>query len=149
MYLIFNVFYFYSGVGQKDSGVGRAHLAPPFATPLSVIVYVLRQNCRPAGWRWDTIIGIEVNAEELPNHCKFIIKKDGNYFLKTNHQYYGQIQLGLSILNIRICDLIIYSSKSKSFLVVSVPFDEEFAKKLMIPVSNNYLNKIIHFACVQ
>jgi hypothetical protein len=34
MYLVFNVFYFYSGVGQKDSGVGRAHLPPPFATPL-------------------------------------------------------------------------------------------------------------------
>jgi hypothetical protein len=36
MYLVFNVFYFYSGVGQKDSGVGRAHLAPPFATPLVI-----------------------------------------------------------------------------------------------------------------
>jgi hypothetical protein len=36
MYLVFNVFYFYSGVGQKDFGVGRAHLPPPppFATPL-------------------------------------------------------------------------------------------------------------------
>jgi hypothetical protein len=34
MYLVFNVFYFYSGVGQKDSGVGRAHLASPFTTPL-------------------------------------------------------------------------------------------------------------------
>jgi hypothetical protein len=29
-----------------------------------------------------------------------------------------------------------------------VPFDEEFAKKLMIRVSNNYLNKIIHFAYI-
>jgi hypothetical protein len=29
MYLVFNVFYFYSGVDQKDSGVGRAHLPPP------------------------------------------------------------------------------------------------------------------------
>jgi hypothetical protein len=29
MYLVFNVFYFYSGVGQKDSRVGRAHLPPP------------------------------------------------------------------------------------------------------------------------
>jgi hypothetical protein len=36
MYIVFNVFYFYSGVGQKDSGVGRAHLAPPFATPMLV-----------------------------------------------------------------------------------------------------------------
>jgi hypothetical protein len=36
MYLVFNVFYFYSGVGQKDFGVGRAHLPPPpFATSLS------------------------------------------------------------------------------------------------------------------
>jgi hypothetical protein len=26
-----------SGVGQKDSGVGRAHLAPPFATPLLTV----------------------------------------------------------------------------------------------------------------
>jgi hypothetical protein len=36
MYLVFNAFYFYSGVGQKDSGVGRAHLPPPppLATPL-------------------------------------------------------------------------------------------------------------------
>jgi hypothetical protein len=33
MYLVFNVFYFYSGVGQKDSGVGRAHLAPPVLRP--------------------------------------------------------------------------------------------------------------------
>jgi hypothetical protein len=37
MYIVFNVFYFYSGVGQKDSGVGRAHLAPPFATPMIMI----------------------------------------------------------------------------------------------------------------
>jgi hypothetical protein len=36
MYLVFNVFYFYSRVGQKDSGVGRAHLPPPFAKPLVV-----------------------------------------------------------------------------------------------------------------
>jgi hypothetical protein len=39
MYIVFNVFYFYSGVGQKDSGVGRAHLAPPFATPMVVIFF--------------------------------------------------------------------------------------------------------------
>jgi hypothetical protein len=45
MYIVFNVFYFYSGVGQKDSGVGRAHLAPPFATPMQKmqkIIVVLR-----------------------------------------------------------------------------------------------------------
>jgi hypothetical protein len=30
------LFYFYSGVGQKDSGVGRAHLALPFATLLGI-----------------------------------------------------------------------------------------------------------------
>jgi hypothetical protein len=36
MYLVFNVFYLYSGVGQKDSGVGRAHLAAPFTTPLLI-----------------------------------------------------------------------------------------------------------------
>jgi hypothetical protein len=37
MYLVFNVFYFYSGVDQKNSGVGRAHLPPPpFATPLII-----------------------------------------------------------------------------------------------------------------
>jgi hypothetical protein len=34
-----------------------------------------------------------------------------------------------TLLNIPICDFIIYSSKSKNFLVLSMPFDEEFAKK--------------------
>jgi hypothetical protein len=53
-----------------------------------------------------------------------------------------------TLLNIPICDLIIYSSKSKHFLVLSMPFDEEFAKKRGIRVSNNYLNQVIHFACV-
>jgi hypothetical protein len=53
-----------------------------------------------------------------------------------------------TLLNIPICDLIIYSSKSKNFLVLSMPFDEEFAKKRGIRVSNNYLNQVIHFACV-
>jgi hypothetical protein len=39
MYIVFNVFYFYSGVGQKDSGVGRAHLPPPFATPMEISIF--------------------------------------------------------------------------------------------------------------
>jgi hypothetical protein len=44
MYIVFNVFYFYSGVGQKDSGVGRAHLAPPFATPMSLMSLAIQLN---------------------------------------------------------------------------------------------------------
>jgi hypothetical protein len=28
---------------------------------LSVIVYVLRQNCRAAGWRWDTMKYVSVS----------------------------------------------------------------------------------------
>jgi hypothetical protein len=39
MYLVFNVFYFYSGVGQKDSGVGRAHLPPPLCYALDYEKY--------------------------------------------------------------------------------------------------------------
>jgi hypothetical protein len=37
MYLVFNVFYFYSGVGQKDTGVGRAHRPPPLCYALGAM----------------------------------------------------------------------------------------------------------------
>jgi hypothetical protein len=49
MYLVFNVFYFYFGVGQKDSGVGWAHLPPPpFATPLEAAIKEEKQREKQA-----------------------------------------------------------------------------------------------------
>jgi hypothetical protein len=38
---------------------------------LSVIVYVLRQNCRAAGWRWDTKKKLLHNFEKFELLCRY------------------------------------------------------------------------------
>nr|CAI5861619.1 unnamed protein product [Callosobruchus analis] len=53
----------------------------------------------------------------------------------------------MAILNLLVCDLILYSAKSKSFLNIHVPFDEVFVKKLLYTISEKYFINMIHFIC--
>jgi hypothetical protein len=51
--------------------------------------------------------------------------------------YYGQIQLGMALLNLHKTHLVIYSPH-KSFLQLDINFDKEFAKNLIEVVSYKY-----------
>lgn len=75
------------------------------------------------------------------------INADTGISLKKKHQYYGQVQFGMAVLNLKMCDFIIYSSKSKSFLNILVPFDEDFARDLIINISGKYFKHMLHFLC--
>jgi hypothetical protein len=90
MYLVFNVFYFYSRVGQKDSGVGRAHLAPPFATPL--LLPLDPTVFTPITFRHTKRLPIRISK---PSHKKFYFKKKLDYHLsETEHKTnIGSIQI--------------------------------------------------------
>lgn len=95
-----------------------------------------------------SILGIDMDAINFVHSCSYLqISADTGITLKKKHEYYGQIQLGLAVLNLPECDLILYSSKSRSFLNVSVPFDEEFAKNLLIKISYNFFTKMLQYAC--
>lgn len=67
--------------------------------------------------------------------------------LKEKHLYYGQVQLGMAILNLKFCDFIIYSSSTKTFLNIVIPFNEKFAKKLICKITDNYFKNMIHNIC--
>ena len=68
--------------------------------------------------------------------------------LKKRHPYYGQVQLGMLLLNLKKCDFIIYASFDQSVHVIRVDFDEIFALEMLSSVRNVYMGKMIHFICL-
>lgn len=94
------------------------------------------------------ISGIEVDAINFVHTCSYLeVHADTGLTLKKKHQYYAQIQLGMAILNLKCCDFIIYSSKSKTFLNIVVPFDEEFSRNLIETISEKYFRYMLHIIC--
>lgn len=67
--------------------------------------------------------------------------------LKEKHAYYGQVQLGMAILNLNMCDLILYSSKSKTFLNISELFNEDFTRNMILNITVKYFKFMLHFIC--
>lgn len=59
--------------------------------------------------------GKEKTIQDILADLKFI--KFPEMKLKEKHAYYGQVQLGMAILNLEMTDFIIYSSFDKSFVI--------------------------------
>nr|CAI5867575.1 unnamed protein product [Callosobruchus analis] len=92
------------------------------------------------------ITGIENDAIHFVHSCSYLqISTETGVTLKKKHSYYWQVQLGMAILNLKSCDLVLYSSKAKNFLTICVPFDEEFVRDMLSNVSKKYFNNMIHF----
>ena len=81
----------------------------------------------------------------LVRDIPYLNKETG--FLKENHKYYGQIQLGMLLLNLTSRDFVVYASFDKSMHVVPVPFDKNFAVNMANVVSTVYLQRMLHFKC--
>lgn len=79
--------------------------------------------------------------------CSFIKEENGQYYLKEKHAYYGQVQLGLSMLNFKKCFLILYASFDESLLIIEVRFSYEFSKKMLEKIKQNYFSKMLHVIC--
>lgn len=77
----------------------------------------------------------------------YLKRNNGEYLLKSKHKYYGQIQLGLSILNLTKCYLILYASFDDSFVTVEVDFDYNFSSKMLSHIKFNYMKNMIHNIC--
>ncbi|KAK4882490.1 hypothetical protein RN001_005809 [Aquatica leii] len=50
----------------------------------------------------------------------YLIFEDGIYCLKQNHKYYGQVQIGMAILNVDKCKFIIYCSYDSIMAIIDV-----------------------------
>lgn len=79
--------------------------------------------------------------------AKFIKKVCDKYVLTEKHKYYGQIQLGMALLNLEKCYFALYASFDKSILIVEVNFNYEFAKRMLSTVKSNFFEKMIHNLC--
>ena len=58
--------------------------------------------------------------------------QDNNFVLKQKHTYYAQIQFGMTLLNLTKTDFILFASYDKSIKIVTVDFDKESAKDLLL-----------------
>lgn len=86
---------------------------------------------------------------DLINDLKYIIKnQDGSYSVKPNHSYYAQIQLGIVILNVTVCDFIIYSSYEKNYFLIQVSFDEMYCKTMLNSLKIVYFERLLHEICI-
>lgn len=92
-------------------------------------------------------VGSTSPIEDAILSCAYIVKKDGVYSLKQKHQYFGQIQLGMSILNVHKCFLFLYASFNDTSITIEVLFDYNFSKMMLEKVKSNYYTKMLHVLC--
>ena len=91
----------------------------------------------------------DVTAKTLLTKCKaYLYVNDNRLQLKKKHQYYGQVQFGMAVLNIKQCDLVIYSSVSQSILIITIEYDDEFCNNLLSSLKHRYFEKMLHEICV-
>ncbi|XP_028131157.2 uncharacterized protein LOC114326897 isoform X2 [Diabrotica virgifera virgifera] len=78
------------------------------------------------------VIGQKITAAEAAKTMKcFAGEFPQEFHLKSSHQYYGQIQLGMFLLNLSKCHFCVYSSFDDSISVIEIPYDEEFVGEMI------------------
>lgn len=85
----------------------------------------------------DTSIVELVERKKLP----YIVKDGQNYTLKSAHSYYSQVQLGMLLLCMDICDFVIFSPVQS--LVVEVKRDPEHMHNLVTKLQYVYFKKVL------
>lgn len=79
--------------------------------------------------------------DELINYLEQV---NEGFKLKKNHKYYGQVQLGMFILNVPIAYFVVYASYDDSILIIKVDFDFEFVRDMLEALKNAYYKNIVH-----
>lgn len=84
----------------------------------------------------------------LATKCKHFLKFEENtLILRKKHQYYGQIQFGMALLNLKECDFVVYSSISDSIKVLNVSYDKQYVELLLASLKKTYFQKMLHVIC--
>lgn len=91
---------------------------------------------------------INTSDESLIKKCKFLCVTNQELRLKEKHQYYGQIQFGITVLNLKSCDFVIYSNVSNSIRIFNVKFNVNFARDFFQTLKKRYFEKMLHEICL-
>lgn len=84
-----------------------------------------------------------VRAEDLVKTLKYVTIENNVPKLKSRHQYYGQVQLGMSLLQLERCHFVIYESTHDSCAIIEVPRDDVFILDLLETLSMCYFQHIL------
>jgi len=88
------------------------------------------------------------NISSVIKNLKFINVNDNNTLnFNKKHSYYGQVQMGMAILNVSFTHFVIFASFDKSFVIMNILFDEEYAVNMLTTVKKSYFNHMLHFLC--
>ncbi|KAJ8669680.1 hypothetical protein QAD02_000939 [Eretmocerus hayati] len=68
--------------------------------------------------------GKKKTIEEIMGTLKYVgTSGPGMYSLKKKHTYFCQVQLGMFLSNLKLCDFVVYSSHGNSCGIIRVPYD--------------------------
>nr|CAI5842319.1 unnamed protein product [Callosobruchus analis] len=84
---------------------------------------------------------------EALKSSKYILEENGEYKLKKKHKYYGQVQMGMAVLNLSKTYFVIFASFDKSFCLLEVNFDYDYTHNMLKVVKQSYFQKMIHHCC--
>lgn len=69
----------------------------------------------------------------------------GFLVLRKKHKFYGQIQLGLAVTGLQICELVVYCPYDKSFVSTYVKRDDMFIEKFIEVLSQIFFTYVLQF----
>lgn len=93
------------------------------------------------------LIGAKYNINNVVKEMTYLKYLNNEYTLKEKHAYFGQIQLGLGLLNLQNCNLILFASFDNSYKVIKVPYDPIFCENFFLRLSSLYLNVVLPYIC--
>lgn len=93
------------------------------------------------------VAGKKATAAEILPGTKFLTMSEGKFTLRKKHAYYGQIQMGMALLNLQETDLVIYAPFDDSIEIIPIPFDENFAKDMLYSLKRVYFDCMVHNLC--
>ena len=89
---------------------------------------------------------IDTTVKSVIGEC--LVMHGENIQLKKKHQYYGQIQLGMIITNVKSTYFVIYSHFDENLFILKVNQDLEFTKTMLIALKKIYYGTMLHTICV-
>lgn len=91
-------------------------------------------------------VGKTANIENTVNSQinKCLQRKKENIVLKRKHQYYGQVQLGMAVLNLKFTYFVICSSFDKECYTLKIERNDDFIFLMLNKLKKVYYGKMLH-----
>lgn len=90
--------------------------------------------------------GQTMTAYDVLKFCQFITFDSANKpQLKKRHPYYGQVQLGMFLLNLQTCRFLVYASFDRTYADIEVPRDNIFLGKFIDVLDKTYFDKVLPY----